>query len=112
MNSFAPELQKAIQSGQYKAEEVPWVKFAHVWAAMELTLHKKWMNEDPRRYFRLSEKNMPTPDNMERAKLLAGFLGNAQMPEAQLQEMVQVYKPVTCNQTHWDMMHKIVARPE
>lgn len=107
-----PELQKAINSGMYSSAELPWVKFAHVWATMELTLQKKWLNENPRKYFRLSEHNMPVHGDLDKADMLAKFLGQLKAPKDVLQKMSKVYTPATCNTTHWNMMDSIIQKQD
>lgn len=107
-------LKKALKAQPWTAEEQKWVKFAHVWSAVEKKLHTTWTEKRPDDYYMLSEYNFPSEDDtkFEKAKKLAEFLGDKEASKSTLQKMNRVWKQPECDDAHWQMMQKILTADE
>lgn len=104
-------LKQALKSGTWTPQEEKWIKFTHVWAAVEHRLHTWWTTERPDDYFHMAEHTVPAPDNMDKAQKFAAFLGEPNPSKSTMDKMSNVYTPSNCNQDHWNFMQRIITSP-
>lgn len=112
------KLKQALAAKDWTPEEQKWIKFAHVWAAVETKLHEWWTKERPSDYYLLAEHTIPQEDDKilgyEKSKKLAAFLGDNSPTQSTLAKMSMVYKETApkCDDDHWAMMQKIIMAKE
>jgi len=105
------KLKQALESRTWTSVEEKWVKFSHVWAAVEHRLHTWWTKERPDDYYHIAEHTVPEPTNLDKAKKFATFLGEPNPSQTTMERMSTIWGGQNCNEEHWSMMHKVITDP-
>jgi hypothetical protein len=91
-------LQKSLESARRVASSgvdelatTRWVKFAHVWAFMELSIHYSWKARKPLKYLHISPAQIA--DDPYKAHQLVQFLGKTDPDEKLIDSIMSVYDP-------------------